>query len=230
MRKFLEEAKDVTAFEVDALLDNTVYARTLADSGCISYGVIKESFALKNRLTRHAITPVPIRGYDGLEEQTTSEIVVTTMDIGGHRTEKACLYVVRNMKYDLILGIEWMRKERILFDPANEILTFPDGIEINNKNMNSLTRRRNGAYEISAAGLAALRERQKKRPEERIEIFAASMADIDKALTPKKKTDPRNALPDYLRDYADVFDPVEADKLPRAPSRCRPCYRTDRSR
>jgi hypothetical protein len=40
------------------------------------------------------------------------------------------------------------------------------------------------------------------------------MADIDKALAPKKKTDPRTVLPDYLQDYIDVFDPVEADKLP----------------
>jgi hypothetical protein len=31
-----------------------------------------------------------------------------------------------------------MRKERVIFDPANEILTFPNGIEINNKNIEDL--------------------------------------------------------------------------------------------
>ena len=210
----LNNVEEATAFEIDVLLNNNLYARTLADSGCISYGVIKESFALKHRLARYAITPIPIRGYDGTKEQTTSEIVITNMDIGGHKTKKACFYVVRNMKYDLILGIEWMRKEGVLFDPANEILTFPDGIEINNKSINDLKRRRYGTYEISAAGLAAIKRRQRKRPGTKIEIFAASMADIDKALAPKKKTDPRTALPDYLQDYIDVFDPVEADKLP----------------
>ncbi|EED23616.1 retrovirus polyprotein, putative [Talaromyces stipitatus ATCC 10500] len=40
------------------------------------------------------------------------------------------------------------------------------------------------------------------------------MANIDKALTPKAKTDPRTALPNYLQDYTNVFDPVEADRLP----------------
>jgi hypothetical protein len=97
--------EEATAFEIDVLLNNNLYARTLADSGYISYGVIKESFASKHRLARYAITPVSIRGYDGTKEQTTSEIVITDMDIGGHKTKKACFYIVWNMKYDLILGI-----------------------------------------------------------------------------------------------------------------------------
>jgi hypothetical protein len=91
-----------------------------------------------------------------------------------------------------------MRKEGVIFDPANEILTFPDGIKINNKSINDLKHRRDGAYEISAAGLVAIRRRQRKRPGTKIEIFAASMVDIDKALAPKKKTDPRTVLPNYL--------------------------------
>lgn len=107
-----------------------------------------------------------------------------------------------------------MRKEGILFDPANEILTFPDGIEINNKNMNEATCRRNGIYEISAASLVALRRRQRRQPKTGIEIFAASMADIDKVLALKARTDPWTKLLNYLQDYADVFDPTEADKLP----------------
>jgi hypothetical protein len=46
----LNNREEATAFEIDALLDNNIYTRTLADSGCISYGVIKESFALRHRL------------------------------------------------------------------------------------------------------------------------------------------------------------------------------------
>jgi hypothetical protein len=83
--------------------------------------------------------------------------VITTIDIRGHKIKKACFYVVRNMKYDLILGIQWMRKKGVLFNPANEILTFPNGIIINNKNISDLTRHCDGVYEISAASLAAWR-------------------------------------------------------------------------
>uniref|UniRef100_A0A093ULB7 Transposon Tf2-11 polyprotein n=1 Tax=Talaromyces marneffei PM1 TaxID=1077442 RepID=A0A093ULB7_TALMA len=215
MRRLEAETEACETFEIDVLLDNHAYARTLADSGCITYGVIKESFALKHSLTQHAITPRPIRGYDGLQDQTTNEMVITSMDMGGHRTEKAYFYVVKNMKYDLILGLQWMRKERIIFDPAREILTFPDGIKIDNASLRGAISRRDGTYEISANGLRALQRRQKKDLEARIEFFAASMADIDKALAPRRKTDPRTILPEYLRDYIDVFDPIEADKLPR---------------
>jgi hypothetical protein len=205
--------EEATAFEIDVLLNNNLYARTLADSGCISYRVIKESFALRHQLARYAITPIPIRGYDGTKEQITSEIVIIKMDIGGHKTRKACFYIVRNMKYDLILEIEWMRKERVVFDPANEILTFLDDIKINNRSISDLKRHHDSAYKISAAGLAAIRRRQRKRPRTKIKIFAASIADINKALAPKKKTDLRTILSNYLQDYIDVFDPVEADKL-----------------
>jgi hypothetical protein len=45
VRKLLDEIEKAIAFEIDVLLDNNVYARTLANSGCISYRVIKESFA-----------------------------------------------------------------------------------------------------------------------------------------------------------------------------------------
>jgi hypothetical protein len=88
------------------LLNNNLYTRTLADSRCISYRVIKESFTLRHQLTRYAITPIPIRGYNRTKEQTTSEIMIIKMDIRGHKTRKAYFYVVRNIKYDLILGIE----------------------------------------------------------------------------------------------------------------------------
>jgi hypothetical protein len=90
--------------------------------------------------------------------------MITTIDIKGHKTKKAYFYIVQNMKYDLILGIQWMRKKEVLFDPANEILTFSNRIIINNKNISDLTRRRDGAYEISAASLTAWRARQRRRP------------------------------------------------------------------
>ncbi|KAE8557622.1 hypothetical protein EYB25_002329 [Talaromyces marneffei] len=119
------------------------------------------------------------------------------------------------MKYDVILGIEWMRSLNVILDPANERMTLPDGTEITNANIRAAANQHTNTYEISANGLMTLRRRQQRNPNNRIKIFAASIADIDKALAPKKRTEPREALPDYLRDYIDVFDPVEADKLPR---------------
>jgi hypothetical protein len=46
-----------------------------------------------------------------------------------------------------------------------------------------------------------------------INLFAASLADIEKALKKKSKSDPREKLPDYLKPDYKIFLREEADKL-----------------
>ena len=40
------------------------------------------------------------------------------------------------------------------------------------------------------------------------------MADIEKALTVKKVTDPRTKLPSYFHEFLDVFNRTAVDRLP----------------
>jgi hypothetical protein len=47
-RKILNNVEEATAFKINVLLNNNLYARMLANSRYISYRVIKESFALKH--------------------------------------------------------------------------------------------------------------------------------------------------------------------------------------
>ena len=116
--------------------------------------------------------------------------MIINIDIKGYKIKKAYFYIVQNMKYDLILEIQQIRKEEVIFNPINKILIFLDGIEINNKSINNQKYYYNSAYKILAAGLAAIKRQQRKQSRAKIEIFAASIADINKALTLKKKTDP----------------------------------------
>ena len=63
------------------------------------------------------------------------------------------------------------------------------------------------------AGLA----RRSRRPNSGIEVFAASLADIEKALRTKpvlSLAEIVNRLPEHYRKYTSVFDPKEAAKLP----------------
>ena len=46
------------------------------------------------------------------------------------------------------------------------------------------------------------------------EIFAISLADIEKALAPKKYTDPATKVPKEYHKYLEVFSRKEANKLP----------------
>ena len=52
-------------------------------------------------------------------------------------------------------------------------------------------------------------ERQKK-----IEVFSASMTDIEKALTSQKKTDLRTILSDHYHEFLNVFNCIITEKLP----------------
>ena len=47
-----------------------------------------------------------------------------------------------------------------------------------------------------------------------IEIFSASVADIDKMLKPKVQIDPREKLPAEYHNYLDVFSRVLAERQP----------------
>jgi hypothetical protein len=49
---------------------------------------------------------------------------------------------------------------------------------------------------------------------QRVQVFAASIANINKALAVKQITDPRTKLPDWAKKYLSVFDQKKAEALP----------------
>ena len=71
-------------------------------------------------------------------------------------------------------------------------------------------------YQVSAVTFQYhVRKSQKK--ELKLQVFAANMKDIQKALKPKTqitKQEVKQLLPTYLQPYADLFVPEEGNKLP----------------
>ena len=59
----------------------------------------------------------------------------------------------------------------------------------------------------------ASKVRDSKQP---AQVFAASLRDIEKALAPKKHTDPREKLPKHYHEFLPLFDRNAADQLPPA--------------
>jgi hypothetical protein len=64
---------------------------------------------------------------------------------------------------------------------------------------------------LDTAAYSALIKKSKK--DSSINLFAASLADIEKAPKKKSKSDPREKLPDYLKPDYKIFLREEADKL-----------------
>jgi hypothetical protein len=202
---------DGPPFVVSAQVDRACFANTLIDTGCTTYGIISSSFVQKHQLERVKIRQRPLKGFDGPSGQI-DEVAKFSLDVGGNYQPYVYLYIVpRIADHDIILGLPWMKNQQAIIEPDKSKLTFRgSGLvvksEYDSKPFLDLV-------PISAEAFA-LWNRYKRR-KSGVEIFAASMADIEKALKVKKYTDPRIKLPDHYHEFLEVFDRKKADTLPQ---------------
>ena len=68
--------------------------------------------------------------------------------------------------------------------------------------------------ELVAVSAVAFNYLAKGKRCSKVEVFAASLADINKALASKVKIDPCTKLPEHFHEFLDVFSHTDADKLP----------------
>lgn len=209
--KEFEKKMDQPPFLVPVLIDQLYYAKTLLDSGCLSYGLIDSKFASKCDLERLKISPRKMDGFEDLTEGVCDEVAVVRLDINGH-TERAFFYVApRLAAYDVILGDPWMKMNDARYSPRQARLYIGStGTCV----WNSYGKREKklDCKLISAAGFATHMRKHAKGA--KLQIFTASMVDIDKALAKKKKIDPRTKLPKHYWEHLSLFDDKEANKLP----------------
>lgn len=66
-------------FIISVALDRRAIARTLVDSGCLSYGAISDNFVRRNNLTTIKISPKTLKGVGG--EGTITYIVRSSLSI-----------------------------------------------------------------------------------------------------------------------------------------------------
>lgn len=179
-----EEFKDTidgAPFLVSTLINKECYATTLLDTGCLSYRVIDSRFATRHNLQRFTIPPIEMSSFEAVTSPVT-EVAVIEMDIEGHREARAFFYVVPYLAdYDLILGLPWFKKHdvRMIVPQSRCYITA------------TATTLRNQAIEpkhqidcISILAVAFNRLTRGKRRKQ-LQVFAASMADIQKALASK---------------------------------------------
>lgn len=204
---------DTTPFVVHALLDYTAEARTLIDSGCLSYGVVSKKFVKRNKLLTMDIEPRPIKGVTG-EVEFITQVVRTRMDIDSHTEEGAYFYVIPDhLGYDLILGKPWLVRHDGRLEPKRGRLYLQStGSRLVDREKRPLSRMDVG--QISGTVMQGYIRRQRRTKAKDIEVFAATLHDIQKALAPKKPTDPRTRLPAQYMEYLGLFESGKAEELP----------------
>ena len=201
-------------FVLAAQINGVCHANTLADTGSTTYNIISSQFVLKHQIERIEIRPQSIRGFAGPEKDKITEVARFSLDVGGNYQPCVYAYVVPKLDgHDMILGLPWMKDQHAILLPDRSKLVFRNGIEVPcGLGLGKLSDIPE-AMPISAEAFSLWRRQQKK--DKRIEIFAVSLKDIDKALRPKPPpTDPSTKLPHHYHEFLDVFDRKEAETLP----------------
>jgi len=202
---------DCPPFLISTIINQECSVPALVDSGCLSYGLIDSRFVRKHNFERVAISPRTMEAFDAPVSGVVREVAAVVLDVNGYK-RKAFLYVVPRLAgQDVMLGLPWLRMNQVKFHATEGYLTVGDEqvvVRPVEKGERSLD-----CVPISAnAFMMNLRQRQRGR--RKVEVFAASMADIEKALRPRSITDPRTKLPKHFSEFLDVADRTEADKLP----------------
>jgi hypothetical protein len=198
---------------IHAVINSASPATAMVDNGCCTYCLVNEQSVRRMNLPRIPITPMSIEGVNN-QISTISAITEFTLDVGGVQQQRIAAYITPSTyKYDMILGKTWLEdvggiiksKERILLMErynvtvrSTEVLTPLD------------------CYPVSATAFQ-YHVRKSRKKDSGIQVFAASMKDIQKALKPKTQMtvqEVEGALPKYLQSYVKLFVPEEGNKLP----------------
>lgn len=211
---------DSSPFLVSTLVNKDCFAKTLLDSGCLSYGLVSFSFAIRNNLQRIPIPPRGLSGFDAPSEDSVKEVAVVSLDIDGHHEARSFLYVVPRLEsYDMILGLPWIIKQDArLNGPASECLIKSTDTLVRNQAdiLEADYPSQNAAIDCRPISVKAMQLMTSKKRLPNVQVFSASLNDIAKALekTKKTKTDPRTKLPPQFWDFLETFTPTDLDKVP----------------
>ena len=199
---------------ISTLVNNTSFARIMVDTGCLCYGLYDPVYAQKKNLQRISIKPFYMEAFDGEKApRPVREVAVANLDFEGH-VERVWFYISPLGGYDMYLGMPWIKKREVRIDKGGNRLRI-------GTSSGPITVRSEAAFQADTQEIptgrlmsAAVWNMTRKRKGGKAQVFAASIADINKALRIKKRIDPAVKLPVHYHNYLPVFDYKESEKLP----------------
>lgn len=189
---------------LDVILNRSMSLRALVDSGCKTLSVISPRTATACNATRLPIQPRPIRQVvDDPNPPVCSEIAVLNLDFG-ELSERLFAYVVPDQVEPLILGERWLVNHDASLRPAQRQVHIRKPSPLT---LTTLPDTDSPASQISACAVSLFHRRVRRFGRRcGIQIFSATLRDIEKALKPKEYTDPVAVCPEWLRPVVHAFD------------------------
>ena len=178
--------------------------------------------------------PIRLETFDGQEAESgpITHYVQMHMRINDHQEKRACFLVTQLAHYPVVLGLPWLKihdprigfaEHTVLFDSKYcqehcNVPTRPAKIQAlhdipRKTRPKHLPARPEGLehQDIAAISLSACSAYARKN----YCMFTVTVKDIEAALNPTPdEEDPTTKLPPEFQDFADVFSPKEAERLP----------------
>jgi hypothetical protein len=231
---------DDTPFLIDTQLNSSHFTQAFVDSGCLCYSAFDAALVRQMKLPRIPIEERSLTlAKKDKNSQTIRHITYADVDIDGHK-ERIFGYVISHLAYPVILGDPWMRHNDAVYCAGPRTLRIGSrkhGIVVHESGWMDRLKPKD-AHVVSGSVMVALVGRARRdfrkaqlraerkglpppRQEDFTQVFAISMADIDKALAKLEKKDPMKdivkidrKLPAELNDLKDNFLDDEANSVP----------------
>src|SRR6202034_2672420 len=103
------------------------FAKTMVDTGFVSYGLCDPVYATRQNLERIQIKPFWMEAFDGEKaKRPIQEVAVADVDLEGYQ-ERMWFYVTPLGGYDLFLGMPWVKKRNVEIDQGGSRLRIRAG-------------------------------------------------------------------------------------------------------
>ncbi len=211
---------DGNPFYINFGINGTHYTKALVDSGCLCFATISLSLARRLHLPRISITPRDLAQVNVTVKGAIREVAYADTDIDGHKLSRVFFYIIPNQEDDIILGRPWMNAEEVTIFPSQGELTIgTSGLVVKERSQAGemtfpISQQMSSVFRALVQEARKAQASQAHDPTEPVQVFAASLKDIEKALAPKKHTDPRQKLPQHYHEFLPLFDRNAADRLP----------------
>ena len=201
-------------FTMSTLINKKSYAHTLYDTECLFYEMITFCFVRNHNLQHMKIRPCTITGFDEPSDSSVNEVAVVQIDIDEHQKLRTFFYIVFKIAfYDLILSLSWMKQNEIILNADRVFLTI-EFTEIVIQNRKASAEGEFNHIMMLAMFFSNLIQKKEEK-QKKIEVFSASMINIEKALTSQKKTNLRTILFSHYHEFWSHCKPVTVHKTLR---------------
>ncbi|KAM4063649.1 reverse transcriptase (RNA-dependent DNA polymerase) [Hirsutella rhossiliensis] len=203
---------DGEPFIADVRVNGTDFVPSLVDYGCLCYGAVSKRTFHSLQLPHIRVQPRILENAAGDgKEVKIDKITYVSIDLDGHQQHRVFMYVIDDLNWDMILGKRWMEDQDVHIHAKEGYL------EIGSSGVQVRDRRRYQPPQLDVSNVMAatfLAEARRDKRKGGIGVHSVTMADIDKALRPKPKTDVMEKLPPQYHKWSRAFSQQLADQLP----------------